>query len=102
MKLKSTGTKLMESAGETSRSKGKRHDRRYPYYVICIDNEGNEASLDQGRVYRVIKALANDPPSMIRVIDNDGEDYLYSEKQFLPVNLPPRAKKAVIGAIGNN
>jgi len=63
--------------------------------VICVDNAGNEASLDLGRVYKVIKPLANDGDYFLRVVDNEGEDYLYYAKQLVPVTLPARAKRAV-------
>lgn len=36
---------------------------------------------------------------MVRVIDNEGEDYLYGRAQFVPVELPTRAKKAIAAAI---
>lgn len=65
---------------------------------MCIENEGNEISLDLGRIYRIIRPLANDPAYMVRVIDNEGEDYLYSAKQFVPVELPPKARRVVEAA----
>ena len=67
---------------------------------MCVDNAGNEASLDVGKVYKAIKPLANDPRHALRVIDNEGEDYLYSPSQFVAVELPPRAKRAVAAAAG--
>jgi hypothetical protein len=65
---------------------------------MCIDNAGNEVSLDLGRVYRIIRPLSSDPPYMVRVIDNEGEDYLYYAKQFVPVELPPKGRRAVAAA----
>ena len=62
---------------------------------MCIDNDGNEISLDLGRVYKIIRPLKNDPPYMVRVIDHEGEGYLYYEKQFVPVELPPKGRRAV-------
>ena len=85
----------MESAGASSRSKGLSAKRAYPQYAVCVDNEGNEVSLDLGRVYKIVRPLKNDPPYMVRVIDNEAEDYLYMEKQFVPVDLPPKGRRAV-------
>jgi hypothetical protein len=33
---------------------------------------------------------------MIRVIDNEGEDYLYSTKQFVAVKLPRQGQQALL------
>lgn len=52
-------------------------------YVRCIDNRGYEASLSLGAIYKVMPG-AGDQASL-RVIDNEGEDYLYDKGRFEPV-----------------
>jgi len=74
------------------------HKRRYPFFALCVDNRGCEGSLWIGKVYRVVKPEPNDGATNLRVIDEEGEDYLYSAQQFVPIDLPPRAKRAVIAA----
>lgn len=96
-KRKSTGTKRTAS-GAASSSSRREARRRYPFYVVCTDNSGNEASLDIGRVYKVIAPRHADRPYHLRVIDNEGEDYLYDQSQFVPVDLPLKAKRAVARA----
>src|ERR1700683_1508502 len=88
-KLKSIGTKRMASAGAISRSRTRSREN-YPRFAMCVDNEGNKASLDLKTVYKIVRPLTGDPEYMVRVIDNDGEDYLYYAKQFVPVILPQR------------
>jgi hypothetical protein len=51
-----------------------------------------------GKAYKVIKPLAEDPGYDLRVIDEEGEDYLYSARRFVPVDLPPAARRAVVEA----
>ena len=52
-------------------------------YVRCLQNQGNEASLEIGRVYRVAHTTADEAESgMVRVVDNEGEDYLYPSRWF--------------------
>jgi len=63
---------------------------------MCVDNRGNEVSLEIGKVYKVIKPHANDTDKDIRVIDEEGEDYLYSPDQFVPVVLPPKGRKVLL------
>ena len=57
-----------------------------PQFVVCISNTGNEVSLKFGKIYRVIPDAESD--GMIRVIDESGEDYMFSASRFYPVQLP--------------
>jgi hypothetical protein len=68
---------------------------------MCVENAGNEVSLWIGKVYQVIKPHPNDGSHNLRVIDEDGEDYLYSDDQFVPVELPQAARRAVVAASKN-
>ena len=55
-------------------------------YVKCLENTGNEASLDRGVVYQTLPVTATEKASgMARVVDNEGEDYLYPARWFEPV-----------------
>lgn len=49
-------------------------------YVRCINNRGYEASLTRGAIYKVLPD--NSDRMSLRVIDNDGEDYLYDTNRF--------------------
>src|SRR5438045_210056 len=101
MKQKSTGSKHMASAGATGRSKGQstNNRRRYPYLAICVYNKGNEASLERGKAYRVIKPRPNDSPLRIRVIDEEGEDYLYLSDWFVPIEITDRRRRRMLEAV---
>jgi hypothetical protein len=35
---------------------------------------------------------------MLRVVDEDAEDYLYDARQFVPIELPARAKALLAAA----
>jgi len=102
MKPKSTGTKRVASGGSIGRSSGRsgssHRARRYPYFAICINNQGNETSLILGKAYRVVRPLDNDPPGMLRVIDEDADDYLYDARQFIRIRLPANAKALLTAA----
>ncbi|HUB24367.1 MAG TPA: hypothetical protein VL992_02980 [Tepidisphaeraceae bacterium] len=73
--------------------------RYYPCLVICVCNDGKEASLELGKAYRVIRPLASDPAERIRVIDEEDEDYLYRADWFVPIEVPPGARKKVLQAV---
>lgn len=58
-------------------------------------DDGHSASLQRGKVYPVLPPLPRDPKGSLRVIDDEGEDYLYPAGRFEPIELPPRARRAL-------
>ena len=68
-------------------------------FVLCVDNGGDDFSLDVGRIYRALptEKIARDIV-LLRVIDNEGEDYLYPKGHFVEVKLPRAAREAVLRA----
>jgi hypothetical protein len=60
-------------------------------FALCLRNEGNAASLEVFKVYRVLSPHVKDDPQDIRIIDESGEDYLYPRENFLPIELPAKA-----------
>ena len=85
--------KLMESGKKTLRSKNPRV--RWPRFVVCVNNTGNEVSLERGKIYRQVKPLRNDMDGWMRVIDESGEDYLFPSERFVAVALPAKVKRAL-------
>ena len=52
-------------------------------YMRCSSNQGNEASLTIGVIYRSLPTTPlEDKTGMVRIIDNEGEDYLYPRRWF--------------------
>jgi len=56
-------------------------------YVLCVDNTDYALSLTPRQVYEVIPDPA-ESHGMIRVIDNTGEDYLFEDYLFQPIENP--------------
>ena len=65
---------------------GKRKARRR--YAVCIENKGSEASLERNKVYVVLPDERAEVDGLVRVIDEDGEDYLYPAGWFVAVEVP--------------
>ncbi len=57
-------------------------------FAVCINNKGFEASLEIGKLYEVVADAEAESDDMIRVIDEDGEDYLFEAKIFYPLVIP--------------
>jgi hypothetical protein len=64
-------------------------------YVVCIDNSDYPASLEQHKIYRVLLDEDAAADGNVRVIDESGEDYLYSADCFVPINVPPAVKQSL-------
>jgi hypothetical protein len=45
-------------------------------FLLCVDNEGYEASLEVRKLYEMIPDREAERHSQVRIIDESGEDYL--------------------------
>lgn len=63
-------------------------------FVVCISNAGYAASLERRKLYRAIPDAEAAAAGCVRVIDEDGEDYLYPADWFVAVELPQAARRA--------
>lgn len=67
-------------------------------FGLCLNNEGYTASLEVGKVYRVIPDDEAAVHSYIRVIDESGEDYAYTADRFHLIQLPIAVERALLSA----
>ena len=56
-------------------------------FVICVKNEGYEASLEFRKVYDVLEDKEAETHGLVRVVDESGEDYLFPEEDFVSIEL---------------
>jgi len=91
-----TGTKRTASAVVASRSNVSSTEKNKPVaeFVVCID-PGTHDDLQARRIYQVLPDASAAKSRFIRVIDDSGEDYLYPESCFLPVELPGFVQAAI-------
>ena len=47
-------------------------------FAVCLDNDGYPASLEVGKLYRVVSDEDAAAHGYIRVIDESGEDYAFT------------------------
>ncbi len=67
-------------------------------FAVCLNNEGYPASLEVGKLYRVIADEEAAKENLLRVIDESGEDYAFSVNRFHIVELPQTVKKTLLQA----
>ena len=76
----------------------KKDNLRQARLAVCLNNEGYKASLEVGKLYRVIPDAEAEAHGLIRVIDESGEDYAFSMDRFHPVELPASVEQALLTA----
>lgn len=69
------------------------------YFAVCLENQGYEASLEVGKIYRMIPDPAAQQNGLIRVIDESGEDYAFSADRFCPIEIPRQVEEVLL-AVG--
>ena len=63
-------------------------------FAICLNNNDYPASLEVGKLYCVIPDEQATAEGYLRVVDESGEDYIYSENSFVAIELPQLAEDA--------
>jgi hypothetical protein len=66
--------------------------------VVCVNNDGYSASLEQRKIYVALRDVNAEKHGLLRIIDESGDDYLYPEVFFRAIALPSAVKKAVLAA----
>ena len=65
-------------------------------FVVCVNNSGYAASLEVHKIYAVLPDPAAAQDGDIRVIDESGEDYLYSMERFVEIEIPKTLERAIL------
>jgi hypothetical protein len=67
-------------------------------YAVCVRNEDYPASLELRKIYQVIPDADAARHGLLRVVDESGEDYLYPERYFVPIELSQDVEEALLTA----
>ena len=71
---------------------------RVAHFAVCLDNEGYEASLEVGKLYRVVPDTEAETHGYVRIVDESGEDYAFLVSRFHRVELPRAVREALSAA----
>jgi len=76
----------------------KRKEKPEMQFAVCINNEGYPSSLEVGKLYRILPDDEATSHGYLRVIDESGEDYGYSNDRFFEIELPEALEKTLLVA----
>jgi hypothetical protein len=65
---------------------------------ICLDNAGYEVSLERRKIYVALPDTKAARSGYLRIIDESGQDYLYTAHRFVAAELPVSTRRAVLHA----
>jgi hypothetical protein len=68
------------------------------HFAVCLDNTAYPASLEVGKLYRVILDEEAAAEGYLRVVDESGEEYAFLANRFHRVPLPPAVEQALLAA----
>lgn len=68
-------------------------------FALCLDNQGYEVALELRKLYPVLPSEPNDPSGYLRIIDESGEDYLYTATAFEVIALPPQLEQRLAATL---
>ena len=68
-------------------------------FAVCLKNKGYEVSLERRKIYQVLPDPEAEKHRQVRVIDESGEDYLFPQSFFAPIELPQPIRRAVLDAV---
>jgi hypothetical protein len=69
-----------------------------PGFAICIHTDDADL-LTPRMIYQVLPDESASKSNYIRVIDNEGEDYLYPADYFIFIDFPPEVQQALLRAL---
>ncbi len=70
--------------------------KRSTQFAVCLNNAGNEASLIRGKIYVVLPDARAAKDDLLRIVDEDGEDYLFAASQFERVEFPQTVRRKLL------
>ena len=59
---------------------------------MCLSNDGYPASLEPRKIYVALRDVEAERNGLLRVVDESGEDYLYSRSHFAVLKTAARAR----------
>ena len=92
MKRTASARKSSSASGTSTRRKAPAD----PRFAVCARNDGYEASLERHKIYSVLPDEDAERDGDLRVVDESGEDYLFSADRFVAIDVPAAVKASLL------
>ena len=96
MKRTASAKKRSSASGTSTRSRKAAVTKQT--FAVCVRNDGYEASLERNKIYAVLPDEDAERDGDLRVVDESGEDYLFSADRFVAIEVPSAVKASLLKA----
>ena len=83
--MKRTGSARKSSTASATSIRSRTRSVQRRRFAVCVQNAGYEASLERNKTYTVLPDIEAEREGDLRVIDESGEDYLFSANRFVAI-----------------
>ena len=84
------------TGGRRTTTKSRRPAAKQRGFAVCVRNKGFEASLERNKIYTVLPDEDAERDGDLRVIDESGEDYLFSADRFVAIEVPAPVRASLL------
>jgi hypothetical protein len=92
--MKHTASARKSSNANDSSTRGKRSGVAFRF-AVCVNNDGYEVSLERNKIYVVLADKEAEKDGDLRVVDESGEDYLFSADRFVAIEVPAAVRASL-------
>jgi hypothetical protein len=96
--MKHTASARKSSSGRNTSTRTRKSAATGRQFAVCVNNDGYEASLERNKIYVVLPDKDAEGDGELRVVDESGEDYLFSADRFVAIDVPAAVKASLLKA----
>jgi hypothetical protein len=96
--MKRTASARKSSSARGTSTSSRKPAARKRTFAVCVQNKGYEASLERNKIYAVLPDEDAERDGDLRVIDESGEDYLFSADRFVAIEVPAAVRASLLRA----
>jgi len=94
--MKHTASARKSSSARNTSTRSRRQAAKRRRFAVCVQNSGFEASLERNKIYSVLPDEEAERDGDLRVIDESGEDYVFSADRFVRIEVPASVRASVV------
>ena len=96
--MKHTASARKSSSARGTSTKSSKSAANLRQFAVCVDNSGYEASLERNKIYVVLRDKDAETAGDLRVVDESGEDYLFTADRFVAIDVPAAVAASLLKA----
>ena len=96
--MKHTASVRKSSSARGTSTRARKSAAAGRQFAVCVNNDGYEASLERNKIYVVVPDKDAEKDGDLRIVDESGEDYMFSADRFVAIDVPAAVKTSLLKA----